>query len=984
MGPSTGPPERPFVGLRPFKTHEGLIFFGRQRQIVELLERLHRARFVGVIGSSGSGKSSLIFAGLVPALQAGFLVGDRDRWVVVKLTPGDNPWRRLSDALSGALRRIGLEGDADLLHETAERAGVSGLVLVIGPLLEKANANLLLFVDQFEEIFRRDADSLASQQREEDTDFVSVVLGLSQQRDAPVFVVFTMRSDHLGDCDAFLGLPEALNESQYLVPRLSRDEVRLAIEGPIRLFQKEVAPRLVDRLLNDLGGQHDQLPVLQHALMRMWMRLAESGQPMMDLEHYKEVGTLTDALWRHADEALAGVDPAAVHAKKAVTAALDGMDREEVRFFQVVFQALTDTDHANRKVRRWQSLRGLRELTGRRLPDIHRLLERFVDDRRSFLRYSGEGGSTGPEAALVDISHESLIRQWDRLRSWVEEEAHNRDTYVRLRDDAKRWEAGAGGLWEDPELVQARVWWDKLGPTPVWARRYGAGFEAADRFLRESERKRDQEKQREQEEKRKEQERIELASRNVLMRRTVRRTTVAAFVALSLAAIAVWQWRRAETESLRAESGEHAAWALSLLRTDPEQSLRRAVQAVDKAPTTTSAAALSEALAVAVVRKLWSVPLARASAVAFSPDGRRLAAGSAAGVGPGRVGIWDVETARLQASQCNQSVAALRWTPDGSGVLLGLDDGSVVLWGDAAQGEPSGVTALVPARDVGRLEDMDVRPDGRELAVAAGEKGLLRFDLVLGATSASALARMKAPAIGGGRQDAIASVAYSPDGRRLAIGGSKGTVALVDSGTGQRLCETQPLGVEILRVAFSGPGLGLVAASSFDHALRSWPVGNCGSEPTRHVGHRAFVMDLGFTSDGAYLVSVSHDSTIKLWDPRAERDELFSRRMTRSVSGRTVAYNFSRVATAPPRASTSAGSSDRTRIATVGADREGGDSLAETLTLWDIATRDDANRLRALTGGAQAEDAGRLPALLSLARKLQVEPAIRDPLPGCR
>jgi len=977
MGPSTGPPERPFVGLRPFKTHEGLIFFGRQRQIVELLERLHRARFVGVIGSSGSGKSSLIFAGLVPALQAGFLVGDRDRWVVVKLTPGDNPWRRLSDALSAALRNIGLDGDADLLHKTAERAGVSGLVQVIGPLLEKANANLLLFVDQFEEIFRRDADSLASPQREEDTDFVSVVLGMSQQRDAPVFVVFTMRSDHLGECDAFLGLPEALNESQYLVPRLSRDEVRLAIEGPIRLFQKEVAPRLVDRLLNDLGGQHDQLPVLQHALMRMWMRLIEGGQPAMDLEHYKEVGTLTDALWRHADEALAGLDPAGVHANKAVTAALDGMDRQEVRFFQVVFQALTDTDHANRKVRRWQSLRGLRELTGRRLPDIHRLLERFVDDRRSFLRYSGEGGLTGPEAALVDISHESLIRQWDRLGSWVEEEAHNRDTYVRLRDDAKRWQAGAGGLWEDPELFQARVWWDKLGPTPIWAQRYGAGFEAADKFLRESERKRDLEKQREQQEKRKEQE-------NALMRRTVRRTTVAALVALSLAAIALWQWRRAEAESLRAESGEHAAWSLSLLRTDPEQSLRRAIQAAERASTTTSAGALREALAVAVVRKLWSVPLARASAVAFSPDGRRLAAGSVAGEGPGRVGIWDGETGRLQASLCNQDVAALRWTPDGSGVLLGLDDGSVVLWGDAARGEPSGVTALVPAREVEQLEDMDVRPDGRELAVAAGEKGLLRFDLDLGATSASARARMKAPTIAGGSQDAIASVAYSPDGRRLAIGGSKGTVTLVDSGTGQRLCETQPLGVEILRVAFSGPGLGLVAASSFDHALRSWPVEDCRSEPTRHVGHRALVMDLGFTSDGAYLVSVSHDGTIKLWDPRAERDELFSRRMTRSASGRIAAYNFSRVATAPPHASTSAGSSPRTRIATVGADREGDDSLPETLALWDIASRTDANRLRALTGGAQAEDPEHLPGLLSLARELQIEPTIRDPLPGCR
>ena len=138
-----------------------------------------------------------------------------------------------------------------------------------------------------------------------------------------------------------------------------------------------------------------------------------------------------------------------MHAKEAVKAALDALDPQELRCFQVTFQALTDTDHANRKVRRWQSVRELRELSGLTLPQLHQLLERFLDDRRSFLRYSGEGGSTGPDATLVDISHESLIRQWDRLRAWVQEEAQNRNTYVRIRDDARRWEAGAGSLWED-------------------------------------------------------------------------------------------------------------------------------------------------------------------------------------------------------------------------------------------------------------------------------------------------------------------------------------------------------------------------------------------------------------------------------------------------------------------------------------------------------------------------------------------------------
>jgi len=978
MEESPGPPDRPFVGLRPFKTREALIFFGRQRQIVELLERLHRSRFVGVIGSSGSGKSSLIYAGLVPALQAGFLVGDRDRWIVVRMTPGDNPWLRLSDALHAALCKIGLDPATDL-RETAELGGVSGLLQAMASCLRQANANLLLFVDQFEEIFRRD-DDRASEQHEEDTDFVSVVLGLAHQREVPVFVVFTMRSDHLGDCDEFLGLPEALNESQYLVPRLSRDEVRLAIEGPIRLFQKDVAPRLVDRLLNDLGGQHDQLPVLQHALMRMWVRLVESGQPTMDLEHYKDVGTLSDALRRHADEALAGLDPAIVHGSEAVTAALDALDPGELRFFQLTFQALTDTDHANRKVRRWQSVRGLRELTECTLPELQRLLERFVDDRRSFLRYSGEGGSTGPDATLVDISHESLIRQWDRLRGWVDEEKQNRDTYVRIRDDARRWEAGSGSLWEDPGLTQARRWWDKCKPSPLWTRRYGDGFAVADGFLRESEKRRDREAQREKQEFQRERERNDLRFRNTLMRRTLRRAAVAAIVSGTLAVVAVLQWRRAQDESLRAESSEHAAWALSVVRSDPEQSLRRAILAVEKAPTTTSAGALRDALGAAIVRKLWSVPLPHASTAAFSPDGRLLAGGASSGETPGRVGIWDVATGTLRASLCDRGVTVVRWTPDGRSLVLGLDDGAIAVWDDVNGGGAS-VTPLVRAEDVEQIDDMDVRPDGREIAVAAGEKGLLRFELEPRSAAAPARARLKgrpAPA----PKDAVASVAYSPDGARLAVAGSKGTVALVDTATDKLVCETKPLKGEILRVAFSGRALGRVAASSFDHTVRSWPADNCQAEPTRHVGHRTFVMDLGFTSDDAYLVSVSHDSTMRVWDPRLG-DEIYSRRIGRPGSGpgRGPTYDFNRVAMSPARAAAAAG--DRTRVATVGQEHAESDSAGETLTLWDIGSTRPTARAAA---SAPAEDGlDGLDARLELARSLRVEPAIlKDQLPRCR
>jgi hypothetical protein len=297
MDESPGPPDRPFVGLRPFKTKEALIFFGRQRQIVELLERLHRTRFVGVIGSSGSGKSSLIYAGLVPALQAGFLVGDRDRWVVARMTPGDSPWLRLSDALHAALCKIGLDPTTDI-RGTAELGGVSGLLQAMASCLQQANANLLLFVDQFEEIFRRD-DDRTSEQHEEDTDFVSVVLGLAHQREVPVFVVFAMRSDHLKD-DGSWACPR--RSGQYLVPRLNRDESGSRSRADPSVPEGGGAPARGPPAQRPRRPARPaaRAPARAHAHVGAPLRRERAAQTM-DLEHYRDVGMLAEALRRHAD-----------------------------------------------------------------------------------------------------------------------------------------------------------------------------------------------------------------------------------------------------------------------------------------------------------------------------------------------------------------------------------------------------------------------------------------------------------------------------------------------------------------------------------------------------------------------------------------------------------------------------------------------------------------------------------------------------------
>jgi len=473
----------PFVGLRPFRSDEGQLFFGRLEQATELLEKLHHTRFLGVVGSSGCGKSSLIRAGLIPKLKAGFLVSDRSRWRVAVLQPGAAPLANLAAALltaaemneapvSSQLTPPPPDQVADLVT-ALRRSGAAAAVKLLTPALGEDNANLLLLIDQFEELFHFGIDSQDPDKRDEATIFVSVMLELTRQDTLPIYAAMTMRSDYLGECDNFFGLPEALNLSQYLVPRLTRRQRRQAIEGPVRLFSARIAPRLVDRVLNDMGDQSDQLPVMQHALMRTWDHWQPTGDPALDLRHYQDAGTVEGALSKDADKAL------------------EGMNEKELRITTLMFQALTNTDESNRRVRRPAHLSELQAVTGASETRLRGIIERFQRDGRTFLNIEDEQVSDDP---LVDISHESLIRQWRKLGEWLEDEADSRDIYLRLADASARYEKdrAEGRLWRDPELAQARNWYTERQPNEAWARRYhpegeaAQGFSAATNFLNAS------------------------------------------------------------------------------------------------------------------------------------------------------------------------------------------------------------------------------------------------------------------------------------------------------------------------------------------------------------------------------------------------------------------------------------------------------------------------------------------------------------------
>jgi len=512
---------QPYPGLRPFESDEADVFFGREEQTDELLTRLGKTRFLAIIGASGCGKSSLVRAGMIPSLETGFMAAAGSRWSFVQLRPGSHPIRRLANALieqAGLMPEDGDKNEALGFLNATLRRGPLGLVEALQYTPLPPQTNLLILVDQFEEIFRfrREGD------RDEADAFVALLLASTRQRDLPIYVAITMRSDFIGDCAVFNGLPEALNQSQYLTPRLTREQLRAAIVGPARVFGGDVEPELVNSLLNEMGTDPDQLPLLQHLLMRVWNRAAshedslqaaaddDTTGRLLTVQIAEAVGGLKRALSNHLDEAYGGLD-----------------DRQQ-KMAEALFRRLSERGVDQRDIRRPTSAAEIEALTGASLGQLVAIVDTFRAPTRSFLVpcclepiYS---------ETVLDITHESLIRQWERLRGWAEAEAQSAETYRLLEQAARRWQQGLGGFWRTPDLEAALAWKDREQPTAPWARRYGGDFDLAMHFLAASE----QERQAEME-------RVE-ALRQREVRRLRRSRAILAAVCASMVAGGIFLW----------------------------------------------------------------------------------------------------------------------------------------------------------------------------------------------------------------------------------------------------------------------------------------------------------------------------------------------------------------------------------------------------------------------------------------------------------
>lgn len=513
----------PFTGLRSFTEEESIYFKGRDGQIDSVAAQLAERKFLMLTGASGDGKSSLIYAGLIPQAKSGFFKSKYTNWSVVDFRPERSPLRNLIHAVARGFQLDASTVEAELSRGFSSLSDMylnSTMYLEAGELasaqsdadrrqLQLKASNLLIIIDQFEEFFTNPENYSDDSPSHDAQLVVNLMLETSRialERGLPIYVVFTMRSDYIGQCSSFRGLPEFIGYSQFFVPRLTRSELKQVIEEPAALNGNSISRRLTERLIYDLNEGIDQLPILQHALRQIWLRAAETGE-QMDLIHYSMVGGLPANELPEPDKIRfsewldqlpesqrilfqeARLDRVIeIHARRlydqageryAANYKLVTLDNKQIKnCIAITFACLTKIDNG-RAVRNRMSLQEIASIIN--LPNVTHevvaaILEIFRLPDNSFIRpFSFEQPGTLSGDTVLDITHESLIRNWRMLRRWADQEFSFYTTFEDLAKQLQRWKSSSmssGHLIPIGPLTFFEQWYRDCKPNASWIQRY--------------------------------------------------------------------------------------------------------------------------------------------------------------------------------------------------------------------------------------------------------------------------------------------------------------------------------------------------------------------------------------------------------------------------------------------------------------------------------------------------------------------------------
>jgi WD40 repeat protein len=852
----SGAVDSPYRGLSAFGDRDAAFFFGREAAATEIIERMARClagpSLMVISGVSGAGKSSLLRAGVLPRVRGEGLAGAAGSaaWPCLVFTPGPEPLdelafrvARLAGASAAAVRRD-LDDDPAGFALTARQAA-----LAPGGAPDAAPGRLLLVVDQFEQLFTQCPDE--SQQRAFITALGAAAAGGPDPQQAPAaLVVLGVRADFEARCAEYPALARPVQD-RYLVTSMTQRQLRMAITEPARTQAASVTDDLAGVLLAEAGAASGAgvLPLLSHALDQAWRRRAAGTT--LTLADYERTGGIEGAVGASAQQAYDHLTPAQQAAAREV-------------FLRLTATGPDGTDTAGRATR--AELTAGRDPAGAR--DVEAVLEAFTKQRLLILA-----------ADSVQISHEVLLSAWPLLRDeWLAETRADRIVRTRLRTATAEWtDRGrdssylyAGSLLDTAAAMAARAAADPARYPPL-------SPDERD-FLGASERAR------------------RGRSRRVRGAIAILAAMVVGLAAVAVVAVAARQSavreRDAETasqlitrsEALGDSNPELARLeAVAAWRIDPTQQARYAMLSAARLPgidtlTATDGASI-EAVAFSPDGKVLAAglgdgtvrlvnPATRATigrplatgtsavaSLAFSPDGRTLAVGTANGI----VQLWNVATRGTAGPPLRSGTRladAVAFSPDGTILATGNEDGTVRLW-HAAAGQPDGAPLDPPAPGtLAAAEAVAFSPDAKTLAVSTLRGTVQLWNLATRAQAGPPLA------VNG---DLLEAVAFSPHGPTLATGSYGGDLQLWDADTRQEIGSPVTDGSgSVVTVAFSPDGA-LVATGTQDGGIQLWDAASRQQVGTTLTGGTRRIASVAFSPDGRTLATGGFDGVLRLW-----------------------------------------------------------------------------------------------------------------------
>ncbi|MEA2188411.1 MAG: hypothetical protein QOK16_3422 [Solirubrobacteraceae bacterium] len=746
----------PYKGLASFDVADASYFFGRERLIAELVARLVGAPLLGVVGPSGSGKSSVTRAGLLPALASGVLPGSHE-WAQVLIRPGEHPLHELAQALAGV----------------------------------RDEPRIVIVVDQFEETFTTCHDE------QERAAFIAELGAAAADRDQRYVVVMALRADFYGRCAAYPELSKPLAANHVLVGSMQRDELRRAIERPAERVGLRVDPDLADALVADVRDEPGALPLLQTALLELWH--CREGRRLR-YSAYKQSGGVRGAVARLAEDAFAQLGlhqqilARGVLMRLASEGAAGGIERRRV--------ALADLE-----VDRNEALASaVALLTDRRLLTV--------------------------SAGSIELAHEALLREWPRLRDWIDADREGLRIHRKLNAAAREWQNldnDEGALFRGTRLTETLDW---AGHNPQSLN------EVEREFLSASDARRQ----------------LERTQRRRRIRFALGSLSAAVVLVSVVALIAVLQGQEASRQRDIAASRGLAASATTELAIDPALSLALALRALKRRDTTQAENVLRQATYASRALDVWPTHRGIIRALSVSRDGRTVATGG----DDGAIAIRSMDSGRLLSTikRNRVPVIGVALSPDGRRVADATDDGTVTL--SSIDGRDSRTVLDLGHETVDVLashnygSSVSFSNDGRWLAVGAldGTVRVLRAD---GAGS---------PIVRHGRAGQVTDVAFSLDGTRVVSAAPNATARVWDLRRDTAVALAHP---HAQSAAFSPDGRRIATAGD-DGIVRLWKGDGTGLLRKFRVGQAQLSVD--FSRDGRWLVMSGVDGVVRIFDVR--------------------------------------------------------------------------------------------------------------------